>query len=43
MLNLLINIGVGLASAIGLGVAVWSYFDTRKKYFDEYVKRKRRD
>lgn len=27
---------------IGLGVVAWSIFDTRKKYFDEYVKRKRR-
>lgn len=30
----------GLAVALGLGVAVWSYVDTRRRYFEEYKKRK---
>jgi len=30
----------GLAAALGIGVAVWSFLDTRKKYYNEYVSRK---
>ena len=34
-----IYILVGIASAVGIGVAIWSFFDTRKKYYTEYTKR----
>lgn len=27
---------------IGVGVVAWSILDTRKKYFNEYIKRKRK-
>ena len=33
-----LTITVGL---VGVGVAVWSFNDTRNKYFNEYVSRKR--
>lgn len=28
-------------SLIGAGVSIWSYIDTRKKYYSEYIKRKK--
>lgn len=33
----------GLTVALGIGVAVWSFLDTRKKYYDEYRNRKAND
>lgn len=30
----------GLAAALGIVVAVWSFMDTRKKYYNEYKSRK---
>lgn len=39
----LISTIVALAVALGIGVAVWSFLDTRKKYFNEYKDRKNRD
>lgn len=30
----------GIAAVLGIGVAVWSFLDTRKKYYNEYVSRK---
>ena len=36
---LVLGIAVGL---IGLGVAVWSFIDTRKRYYDEFLQRKKR-
>lgn len=30
----------GLAAILGIGVAIWSFLNTRKKYYDEYKKRK---
>lgn len=30
----------GLAAALGIGVAVWSFLDTRKKYYNEYMSRR---
>jgi len=30
----------GLAATLGIGVAIWSFLDTRKKYYDEYKSRK---
>jgi uncharacterized membrane protein YuzA (DUF378 family) len=36
----LIYILTGLAAVLGIGVVVWSFLDTRKKYYDEYKNRK---
>lgn len=36
----LVYILTGLAAALGVGVAIWSFLDTRKKYYDEYKSRK---
>lgn len=27
----------------GIGFAIWSFLDTRNRYYDNYVSRKRRD
>lgn len=29
-----------VAAIVGTGVAIWSIFSTRKKYYDGYMKRK---
>ena len=42
-MNALIYFVTVLAVAFGIGVAIWSFFDTRKKYFDEYKNRKFND
>lgn len=34
---------VGLAVVLGVGVAVWSFIDTRKKYYNEYIERRKND
>jgi hypothetical protein len=39
----LIYLVTGLATALGIGVVIWSFLDTRKKYYDEYRKRKAND
>lgn len=26
---------------VGISIAIWSFIDTRKRYFDEYLSRKR--
>lgn len=39
-MNTLIYIFTGLAAALGIGVAIWSFLDTRKKFYDEYKDRK---
>jgi uncharacterized protein HemX len=31
-----------LAVVLGLGVAVWTYVDTRQKYYNEYIERHRK-
>ena len=36
----LIAIG-SIAAIVGIGVATWSIITTKKKYYDEYTKRKR--
>ena len=36
----IITIG-SIAAIVGVGVATWSIVSTRKKYYDEYMKRKR--
>ena len=33
----------GLAAVLGIGVVVWSFLDTRKKYYDEYKNRKEKE
>lgn len=30
-----------VAAIVGIGVATWSIISTRKKYYDEYMRRKR--
>ena len=40
MTAILITIG-SIAAIVGIGVATWSIISTRKKYYDEYMKRKR--
>ena len=40
MTELLTVVGV-LVIVSGLGVAVWSFIDTRKRYYKEYLRRKR--
>ena len=41
MTALLITIG-SIAAIVGVGVATWSIISTRKKYYDDYMRRKRR-
>ena len=40
MTAVIIAIGSILAIA-GVGVAIWSIVNTRKKYYDDYIRRKR--
>lgn len=40
MTAVIITIG-SIAAIVGIGVATWSIINTRKKYYDEYMKRKR--
>ena len=42
MTGILIIMAAVLA-VIGAAVAVWSIIDTRKRYYEEYIVRKRRD
>ena len=37
----LITVAGVLVIVSGLGVAVWSFIDTRKRYYEEYLKRRR--
>ena len=41
MTAVLIVIG-SIAAIVGVGVATWSIISTRKKYYDDYMRRKRR-
>lgn len=36
----LLFILTGLAVLLGIGVAVWSFVDTRRKHYNEYMSRK---
>ncbi len=38
----LIIVVTAAIGVIGVGVVVWSILDTRKKYFNEYMVRKRK-
>jgi hypothetical protein len=39
-MNELLYVLTGLAVMLGVGVVIWSFVDTRKKYYDEYKGRK---
>ena len=41
MTAVIITIGSILAIA-GIGVSIWSIIDTRKRYYEDYMRRKRR-
>ncbi len=41
MTAVIITIG-SIAAIAGIGVATWSIINTRKKYYEDYIKRKRR-
>lgn len=41
MENLIMVLSI-LTGASGLIAAIWSIFDTRKKYYQDYLKRKRK-
>ena len=41
MTTVIIIIG-SIAAIVGIGVATWSILSTRKKYYDDYMRRKRR-
>lgn len=41
MTAVLVTIG-SIAVIVGVGVATWSIINTRKKYYNEYMKRKGR-
>ena len=32
-----------ILSLLGVLLAIWSIMDTRRKYYDDYIKRKRND
>lgn len=37
----LLEISTYLVSLLGIGVSIWSFIDTRKKYYDEFVKNRK--
>lgn len=39
-MNILLYLLTGLAVILGGGVVIWSFLDTRKKYYEEYRSRK---
>ena len=41
-LTTLIVITGSIAAIVGIGVATWSIINTRKKYYEDYIRRKRR-
>ena len=41
MTEIIVIIGSILA-IVGIGVSIWSFIDTRKRYYEEYMRRKRR-
>ncbi len=41
MTAVVITIG-SIAAIVGIGVATWSIINTRKKYYEDYIRRKRR-
>lgn len=34
----ILYLAVGIAVLAGLAIAIWSYIDTRKKYYDEFLR-----
>jgi hypothetical protein len=41
-MNVLILTATLVIGLIGVGVVAWSFFNTRDKYYSEYVERKRK-
>ncbi len=41
-MTILILTATVLIGLCGIGVAVWSFFNTRNKYYSEYVERKKK-
>ena len=41
-LTTLIVITGSILAIVGVGVAIWSIVTTRKKYYEDYIRRKRR-
>lgn len=41
MTAVIIIIG-SIAAIVGIGVSIWSIIDTRKRYYEDYKRRKRR-
>lgn len=33
----------GVAIVVGLGVSIWSFIDTRRRFYEDYVKRRGND
>ena len=31
-----------ILAIVGIGVSIWSFIDTRKRYYEEHMRRKRR-
>lgn len=42
-MNALVYLVTGAVVAIGVGVAIWSFIDTRRRYYEEYLSRKSND
>lgn len=39
-MNAIVFVLTGAAVAVGLAVAIWSFIDTRRQYYNEYLRRK---
>ena len=39
---IVVILGIALV-LVGLGIAVWSIIDTRKRYYEEYLSRRKRN
>jgi hypothetical protein len=37
----LLEISTYLVALLGIGVSIWSYIDTRKKYYDEFIEERK--
>lgn len=40
-MNIAIYAVTFLAVVLGVGVSIWSFFDTRRRYYEEFLNRKR--
>ena len=41
-MNLITYLLTGVAVVAGLSVAIWSFIDTRKRFYDDYLNRKQK-